>query len=147
MEIILKQDVDTLGHKDQIVNVRPGYANNFLIPQGLATAATSSAKKVLAENIRQRAHKEAKMVADATAIAAKLAAMAITVTAKASETGKIFGAVTAADLAEAITGKGIEVDKRNIKVEAIKVVGDYVATVKIYKDIKAEVAFAVVAQA
>lgn len=147
MEIILKQDVDTLGHKDQIVNVRPGYANNFLIPQGLATAATSSAKKVLAENIRQRAHKEAKMVADATAIAAKLAAMAITVTAKASETGKIFGAVTAADLAEAITSKGIEVDKRNIKVEAIKVVGDYVATVKIYKDIKAEVAFAVVAQA
>lgn len=147
MEIILKQDVDTLGHKDQIVNVRPGYANNFLIPQGLATAATSSAKKVLAENIRQRAHKEAKMVADATAIAAKLAAMAITVTAKASETGKIFGAVTAADLAAAITSKGIEVDKRNIKVEAIKVVGDYVATVKIYKDIKAEVAFAVVAQA
>lgn len=146
MEIILKQDVDTLGNKDQIVNVRPGYANNFLIPQGLATAATTSAKKMLAENIKQRAHKEAKMVADATAIAGKLSAAAVAVTAKASEGGKIFGSVTAADVAEAIQKiAGIEVDKRNVKIETIKVVGEYVATVKIYKDIKAEVTVNVVA--
>lgn len=145
MEIILKQDVDTLGHKDQIVNVRPGYANNFLIPQGFAIAATSSAKKILAENIRQRAHKEEKMVADATAIANKLTATAIAISAKASEGGKIFGSITANDVAAAIAAKGIEVDKRNIKVEAIKVVGSYTATIKIYKDIKAEVNLEVVA--
>lgn len=145
MEIILRQDVENLGHKDQIVNVRPGYANNFLIPQGYASAATASAKKVLAENIKQRAHKEEKMVNDATAIAEKLAAVALAISAKASENGKIFGSVTTTDIAEAIAAKGIEVDKRNIKVEAIKEVGSYTATIKIYKDIKAEVALEVVA--
>lgn len=145
MEIILRQDVENLGHKDQIVNVRPGYANNFLIPQGYASAATASAKKVLAENIKQRAHKEEKMVNDATAIAEKLAAVALAISAKASENGKIFGSVTTTDIAEAIAAKGIEVDKRNIKVEAIKEVGSYTATVKIYKDIVANIAIEVVA--
>lgn len=145
MEIILRQDVENLGNKDQIVNVRPGYANNYLIPQGYASAATSSAKKVLAENIKQRAHKEEKMINDATAIADKLTATPIAVSAKASSNGKIFGAITANDIAEAIAAKGIEVDKRNIKVEAIKEVGSYTATIKIYKDIKAEVALEVVA--
>lgn len=145
MEIILRQDVENLGNKDQIVNVRPGYANNLLIPQGFASAATASAKKVLAENIKQRAHKEEKIVKDATAIAEKLAATAITVSAKASEGGKIFGSVTTTDIAAAIATKGIEVDKRNIKVEAIKEVGSYSATIKIYKDIVATVAIEVVA--
>lgn len=145
MEIILRQDVENLGNKDQIVNVRPGYANNLLIPQGFASAATASAKKVLAENIKQRAHKEEKIVKDATAIAEKLAATAITVSAKASEGGKIFGSVTTSDIAAAIATKGIEVDKRNIKVEAIKEVGSYSATIKIYKDIVATVAIEVVA--
>lgn len=148
MEIILKQDVENLGHKDQIVNVRPGYANNFLIPQGYASAATASAKKVLAENIRQRAHKEAKMVADATTIADKLTAVAIDLAVKASENGKIFGSVTATQVADAIIAKGFAIDKRDVKiVEAIKTVGEYKATVKIYKDIKAEVTINVTAQA
>lgn len=146
MEIILKQDVDNLGHKDQIVNVRPGYANNFLIPQGYATAATASAKKVLAEKIKQQAHKEAKMVADAQAVADKLAGVAVAIAVKAAEGGKIFGSVTAAQVAEAIEAKGFSIDKRNVKVDAIKEIGEYKATVKIYKDIKAEVAVSVSAE-
>jgi len=145
MEIILKQDVENLGHKDQIVNVRPGYANNFLIPQGFAIAATESARKVLAENIRQRAHKEDKIVADANAVAERLNATTITLEAKASEKGKIFGSITAGDVADAIIAKGIEIDKRNVKVDPIKEVGSYIATVKIYKDIKAEVPLQVIA--
>lgn len=145
MEIILRQDVENLGHKDQIVNVRPGYANNFLIPQGFASAATASAKKVLAENIKQRAHKEEKTIKDATAVAEKLSAISIAISAKASEGGKIFGSVTATNIAEAIAAKGIEVDKRNIKVDAIKEVGSYKAVIKIYKDIVATVAIEVVA--
>lgn len=145
MEIILKQDVDNLGHKDQIVNVRPGYANNYLIPQGFATAATASAKKIHAENLRQRAHKEEKMIADATAIANKLSATEITISAKASEGGKLFGTVTSNDVADAISAKGIEVDKRNVKMEAIKTTGEHVAQIKIYKDIKAEVKLNIVA--
>ncbi len=147
MEIILKQDVDNLGNKDQIVNVRPGYANNYLIPQGYATAATPSAKKVLAEKIKQQAHKEAKMVADAQAVADKLNGVAVAIAAKAAEDGKIFGSVTAAQVAEAIEAKGFVVDKRNVKVDAIKAVGEYRAVVKIYKDIKAEVAVSVTAEA
>ncbi|MEG1607026.1 MAG: 50S ribosomal protein L9 [Mucinivorans sp.] len=145
MEIILKQDVETLGTKDQIVNVKPGYANNFLIPQGYAASATKSAVKMLQEDIRQKAHKEEKMMADATAVAAKLEAISVAVNVKANENGKIFGTITTADLAAAISAKGIEVDKKNIKVDAIKELGSYVATVKIYKTIKAEVKLEVVA--
>lgn len=145
MEIILKQDVDNLGHKDQIVNVRPGYANNFLIPNGMATAATESAKKVLAENIRQRAHKEAKMVADAQAVADKMSAINVAISAKAAEGGKIFGSVTAQQVADAIEAKGFTIDKRDVKIASIKEVGEYKATVKIYKDIKAEVPVTVTA--
>lgn len=146
MEIILKQDVDNLGNKDQIVNVRPGYANNFLIPQGYATAATPSAKKVLAEKIKQQAHKEAKMIADAQAVADKLNGVAVAIVAKAAEGGKIFGSVTAAQVAEAIEAKGFSIDKRNVKVDTIKSLGEYKAVVKIYKDIKAEVAVSVAAE-
>lgn len=147
MEIILKQDVDNLGNKDQIVNVRPGYANNYLIPQGYATAATASAKKVLAEKIKQQAHKEAKMVADAQAVADKLNGVAVAIAVKAAEGGKIFGSVTAAQVADAIEAKGFQIDKRNVKVDTIKQIGEYKAFVKIYKDIKAEVAVSVTAEA
>lgn len=146
MEIILKQDVDNLGNKDQIVNVRPGYANNYLIPQGYATAATASAKKVLAEKIKQQSHKEAKMVADAQAVADKLAGVAVAITVKAAEGGKIFGSVTSAQVADAIEAKGFSIDKRNVKVDTIKEIGEYKAIVKIYKDIKAEVAVSVSAE-
>lgn len=147
MEIILKQDVDNLGNKDQIVNVRPGYANNYLIPQGYASAATASAKKVLAEKIKQQSHKEAKMVADAQAVADKLAGVAVAITVKAAEGGKIFGSVTSAQVADAIEAKGFSIDKRDVKVDTIKEIGEYKATVKIYKDIKAEVAVSVSAEA
>lgn len=145
MEIILKTDVENLGYKDQIVNVKPGYANNFLIPQGYATAATVSAKKAHAELLRQRAHKEAKMISDAEAVASKLTAMALTLSVKANQNGKIFGTVTTTDVAEAIVAKGIEVDKRNIKIaEAIKEVGTHTATVRIYKEISADVTIEVI---
>ena len=145
MEIILKQEVDNLGYKDQVVNVKPGYANNFLIPQGYAVAATPSAKKQHAEILKQRAHKEAKMVADAETLAAKLEKVVLTLTVKANESGKIFGAVTAADIADGLKAKGIELDKRAIKVPAIKEVGSHKATVRIYKEVNGTVALEVVA--
>ncbi|MDE7355244.1 MAG: 50S ribosomal protein L9 [Rikenellaceae bacterium] len=146
MEIILKQDVDNLGHKNDIVNVRPGYANNFLIPQGKAILATASAKKVLAENIKQQAHKEAKVRAEAEAKAAKISAIEVTVTAKVSDGNKIFGSVTAAQIAEQIAAKGVEVEKKNITVSAIKELGSYEASVKVYRDIKGTVKVNVVAE-
>lgn len=144
MEVILIKDVEKLGYVDQIVNVRPGYANNCLIPQGYAKAATASAKKVLAENIKQRSHKEAKVVADAEALAAKIQAVELSISAKAEE-GKIFGSITAANIAEALAAKGIEIDRKSIAVDAVKMIGEYEAAVKIYKDIKATVKFSVVA--
>lgn len=147
MEIILKQDVDNLGLKNDIVNVRPGYANNFLIPQGKATLATISAKKVLAENIKQSAHKEAKLRDVATAQVAKIEGVEIALTAKVSEGTKIFGSITSAQIAEALAAKGIEVEKKNITIAAIKELGSYEASVKIYRDIKATVKVTVSAEA
>ena len=145
MEIILIKDVENLGYANDIVNVRPGYANNYLIPQGFAKAATASAKKVLAENLRQRAHKDAKILADAQALAATLENLNLTFAVKAEE-GRIFGAITSADVAEALAAKGIEVDKKNITVEGIKTVGEYKAAVKLHREVKAEVALTVVAE-
>ena len=145
MEIILIKDVENLGYANDIVSVRPGYANNYLIPQGFAKAATASAKKVLAENLRQRAHKDAKILADAQALAATLENLNLTFTVKAEE-GRIFGAITSADVAEALAAKGIEVDKKNITVEGIKTVGEYKAAVKLHREVKAEVALIVVAE-
>lgn len=145
MEIILKQEVENLGYKDQIVNVKPGFANNFLIPQGYAVVATVSAKKQHAEVLKQRAHKEAKMVTDAESLAAKLTAVVLTLSTKANESGKIFGSITATDVADALKVKGVEVDKRSIKVPSIKEVGSYTATVRIYKEVSATVALEVVA--
>lgn len=146
MEIILKQDVDNLGHKNDIVNVRPGYANNFLIPQGYATLATVSARKVLAENIKQQAHKEAKFREDANALVAQIEAAEVVLTAKVSENNKIFGSVTSMQVVEALAAKGVAVEKKNLTVEAVKELGSYTATVKVYKDIKATVNFTVVAE-
>ncbi len=144
MEIILKTDVENLGYKDQIVNVKAGYANNFLIPQGYAINATKSAKKAHEETLKQRSHKEAKMISDAEAIAAKVSAMTIAVTVKANENGKIFGTVTTAEVAAAISAKGVEVDKRNVKIATIKEVGSHIATVRIFKEVVAEVSIEVV---
>ncbi len=141
MEIILKQDVANLGHKDDIVKVKNGYAVNYLIPQGMAILATESAKKVLAENIRQRAHKEAKIREEASALAAKINGITVKVTAKMSSKGKIFGSVGNIQIAEAIAALGVEVDRRNVAIagmDNIKEAGIYDVTVKFYKDIKAE---------
>ena len=146
MEIILKKDVANLGHADDIVNVKTGYAVNYLIPQGFAIMATPSAKKVHAENRRQRAHKIAKFVGDAEALAAKLAETTVQVSAKVSESGKIYGSVTAAQLAEALAAVGIEVDKKDITVEAAKELGVYEATVKCYKDVKGTFKYEIVAE-
>ena len=146
MEIILKKDVANLGHADEIVNVKTGYAVNYLIPQGFAVMATASAKKVHAENLRQRAHKIAKFVADAEALAAKLAETTVQVAVKVSESGKIYGSVTAAQLAEALAAVGIEVDKKDITVEAAKELGTYEATVKCFRDVKGTFKYEIVAE-
>ncbi|MBQ2992586.1 MAG: 50S ribosomal protein L9 [Alistipes sp.] len=145
MEIILIKDVENLGYANDIVNVRPGYANNYLIPQGFAKHATASAKKVLAENLKQRAHKDAKILADAQALAEKLANLPLSFAVKAEE-GKIFGSITNADVAEQLAAKGVEVEKKNITVEPIKTVGEYKATIKLHREVKAEVALSVVAE-
>ena len=146
MEIILKKDVANLGHADDIVNVKTGYAVNYLIPQGFAIMATASAKKVHAENLRQRAHKIAKFVGDAEALAAKLAETTVQVAVKVSESGKIYGSVTAAQLADALAAVGIEVDKKDITVEAAKELGTYEATVKCFRDVKGTFKYEIVAE-
>ncbi len=148
MEIILKQDVNNLGHKDDIVVVKNGYATNYLIPQGFAIMATPSAKKVHAENLRQRAHKEAKLREDATALAATLEGVEVTIATKVSSTGKVFGSVNNIQVAEALAAKGFEIDRRNITVaeDKLQEVGVYDATVKCYKDIKATIKVSVVAE-
>lgn len=149
MEIILKQDVPNLGHKDDIVVVKNGYATNYLIPQGFATMATPSAKKVHAENIRQRAHKEAKLREDAQALAEKLNEMQVTIATKVSSTGKIFGSVNNIQVADALAAKGFEIDRRNISItgeDKLQEVGVYEAVVKCYKDIKATIKIEVVGE-
>ena len=145
MQVILIKDVEKLGYANDIVDVKPGYANNYLLPQGYAKVATESAKKVLAENLRQRAHKEAKILADAQALAEKIENLAFTLTAKAEEE-KIFGSITSADLATALAEKGIEVDRKTITLDAVKTLGEYEATVKLHKEVKATVHFSVVAE-
>ena len=145
MEIILIQDLTNLGHKDDVIKVRNGYGRNYLIPQGFAILATDSAKKMHAENMRQRSHKELKKREDALAIAAKLGAVELRIGAKTSTKGKIFGSVNTIQIAEALIEKGYEVDRKNITLseDTIKEIGTFKAVVKIYKDIKAEISFEV----
>ena len=146
MKIILKKAVANLGEVDEIVEVKNGYAINYLVPQGYAIVATPSNLKQHEETLRQRAHKEAKKVADAEALAAKIAAQTVKVAVKVSEAGKIYGSVTAAQLADALVGAGVEVDKKDITVPEVKELGAYEAVVKVYKAVKATLAFEVVAE-
>lgn len=148
MEIILVQDVDRLGSKDDLVKVKDGFARNFLIPQKKAIIATSTAKKVLAENIKQRAHKEAKFKNEALAIAEKLANKKITIGAKTSTLGKIFGSVNTIQIAEAINKKGFEIDRKQIMLpeDHIKEIGTYSAKIKLHKEVIVEIEFEVVAE-
>lgn len=150
MEIILKQDVNKLGYKDEIVKVKDGYANNYLIPQGYAVVATSSNRKILAENLKQRAFKEEKLRKDAEEYAASLAKVeGLKIAAKASESGKIFGSVNTIQIADAIKAQfGIDVDRKKISIvgDAIKEVGNHKVVVSVYKDIKPEISFEVFAE-
>jgi len=147
MEIILKQDVKNLGYKDEIVKVRDGYGRNYLIPNKMAVIASESARKMLAEELKQRAHKLAKMLADAQALAEKLAATKVTVSAKANENGAIFGTVTTAQLAEALEAAGIVIDRKVITIaNAPKELGSFTAEARLHKDVKAEINFEVVAE-
>lgn len=150
MEIILKQDVNKLGYKDEIVKVKDGYANNYLIPQGYAVVATSSNKKILAENLKQRAFKEEKLRKDAEEYAASLAKVeGLRIAAKASESGKIFGSVNTIQIADAIKAQfGIDVDRKKISIvgDAIKELGNHKVVVSVYKDIKPEISFEVFAE-
>lgn len=145
MEVILKEDVLNLGHKSDIVKVKDGFGRNFLLPKGLAIVATESARKVHAENTKQRAHKEEKLRTDATEMIKKLSTLVLKVGAKTSSTGKIFGSVNTIQIAESLKEKGFDIDRKNImiKEEHIKEVGNYVCNVKLYKDIKVDVAFEV----
>ena len=138
MEIILKEDIAGLGYKNDIVKVKDGYGRNYLIPQGKAVIATESAKKVLAENERQRAHKLAKIKADAEALAAKLNGVKVSISAKVNEDGTIFGGVGAAQVAEALAAKGFEIDRKAIVAETVKAAGEYTDTINLHKAVKAE---------
>lgn len=149
MEIILKQDIIKLGYKDEIIQVKDGYANNYLIPQGYAMAATSSNKKIVAENLKQRSFKEDKVRKDAESLVALYSKIeGLKIGAKAGENGKIFGSVNAIQIADAIkTQFELEVDRRKIVLgDSIKTIGTYKATILVYKDIKSEISFDVVAE-
>ena len=148
MEVILKANIEKLGAKDEIVNVKPGYARNYLIPRGYAIAATESARKVLAENMRQRAHKETKILAEAQGIAEKLGALELKIGSKASESGKIFGSVNTIQIAEALAKAGFNIDRKSISIneEHIKMLGSYEARVKLHKEVSASFKFEVVAE-
>jgi large subunit ribosomal protein L9 len=148
MEIILKQDVNKLGQKDDIVQVKDGYGRNYLIPRGFAVAATPSAKKMHKENLRQRAHKEEKIRIEAQALAEKMAGVKLVVGAKTSSSGKIFGSVNTIQIAESLKEKGFEVDRRNITLpeDQIKEVGIYKAVVKLHRDVRVEIDFEIVAE-
>jgi len=144
MELILKQDVANLGFKDDVVTVKNGYGRNFLIPQGFAHLATSSAKKVLAENLKQRAHKEAKVVADARTLADALKAIEIKISAKAGGE-KLFGSITNIDIAAALANGGQSIERKFITSGVVKRTGKYTASVRLHRDVIVELPYEIVA--
>ena len=148
MELILKENVVGLGYKDDIVTVKNGYGRNYLIPTGKAVIASESAKKVLAENLKQRAHKLAKIKDDAEALAEKLSALEpLKITTKVSATGAIYGSVNSLHIAEELAKLGFEIDRKTIVVKDVKEVGSYTATVKLHKEVSVEIPFEVAAEA
>jgi len=148
MDIILKQDVNGLGDKGEIVSVKDGYARNYLIPQGFAIIATPSAKKIHEENIRQRAHKEEKIKQEAEDLAQKLNEVKLTIGAKTSSSGKIFGSVNTIQISEGLKKEGYDIDRKNISIEGdqVKEIGKYKAFIKLHKEVQAEVDFEIVAE-
>lgn len=147
MKLILKEDIANLGYKDDVVEVKSGYGRNYLIPQGKAVIASESALKILAENQRQRAHKLAKLKADAEAAAEALKDVALTIGAKASANGTIFGSVNSIQIAEALEKLGHNVDRKIIFIkDSVKELGKYKATIKLHKEVSVEIPFEVVAE-
>jgi len=148
MEVILKTNIEKLGAKDEVVKVRPGYARNYLIPRGYAVSATESARKMLSENLKQRAHKETKILADAQALAEKLNGLELKIGTKASDTGKIFGSVNTIQISEALGKAGHAIDRKSISLsdDNIKTLGSYEARIKLHKEVSATVKFEVVAE-
>lgn len=148
MEIILLQDVNKLGQKDDLVNVKNGYGRNFLIPRGYAVAATPSARKMHAENLKQRAHKEEKIKSEARVLAEKMTNLKVVVGAKTSTSGKIFGSVNTIQIAEALKEKGFDIDRKSITLpeDQVKEVGNYKAVIKLHREVKVEIDFEIVAE-
>jgi large subunit ribosomal protein L9 len=148
MEVILKKNVDKLGYTNEVVTVKPGYGRNFLIPQGYAVLATASAKKAHEEIMRQKSHKESKMLAEAQAIATKLADVAVSIATKAGENNKIFGSVNTVQLAEALRGQGFDIDRKSLKIkdEPIRELGTFEAEANLYKGVKQSFKFDVVSE-
>lgn len=146
MKIILTEDIKNLGYKDDVVEVKAGYGRNYLIPQGKAKLATEGAMKMLAEDIRQREFKLDKIRKDAEAVAAKLNGVSLTLAAKTGTSGKIFGSITALQVANMLKDQGYEVDRRRIMLDDVKTLGSYEATVNLFKDISATVKVEVVAE-
>ena len=147
MEVILKDDVKNLGYKNDIVTVKPGYGRNYLIPQGLAVLADKTNKKIVAENIRQAAHKLEKIQNDAQDLANKIGDITLEIPTKVGETGKIFGSVTTNQISEALKAKGHDVDRKRISFDQdVKTAGEYTATLNLHKEVKHQIRFNVVAE-
>ena len=147
MELILKEDVKNLGFKNDVVNVKPGYGRNYLIPQGIAVLATPSNIKVMNENLKQAAHKASKLLKDATELAEAIGDMVMEIKAKAGETGRIFGAVTSLQVSDALKAKGFEVDRKRITIpNDVKTLGEYEATIILHKQVTHKVKFVVTAE-
>jgi len=148
MDIILKQDIPSLGHKDDIITVKDGYARNYLIPKGMAVNATASVRKQHEETMKQRAHKEEKIRIEAEKSADKMKNLKLTIGAKTSTKGKIFGSVNTIQIAEALKDEGFEIDRKDItiKEEIIKEIGNYTATLKLHREVKVEIPFEIVAE-
>ena len=147
MEIILKTDIKGLGYKNDLVSVKPGYGRNYLIPQGFAVLATGSNKKILAENIKQAAHKAEKIKTEAENIAAKLAETTLEIKAKIGDSGKIFGKVTTLQISDALATKGFEIDRKKIAITVpVEGAGEFTADIDIHREVKTQVKFVVVGE-
>ncbi len=148
MDIILKQDIPNLGHKDEIITVKDGYARNYLIPKGLAINATPSVRQMHEEILRQRSHKEEQIRQEAEALAEKMKDLKLTIGAKTSTKGKIFGSVNTIQIAESLKEQGYEIDRKDItiKEELIKEVGNYTASIKLHREVSVEIPFEIIAE-
>ncbi len=145
MEIILREDIKGLGYKNDVVKVKPGYGRNFLIPQGKAILANTSNRKMIEENIRQAAHKAEKALKDAQAIADKMGELTLEIKTKAGESGKIFGAITALQVADALAGKGFDIDRKKVSFKGnIKELGEHTAILDLHKEVHHEITLKVV---